>query len=91
METDKGTFKLESSPTALARLALGSSCTIATLLCVPDAFALVPNAPNFHTWAIRLAGLWLTAYILWFSGFLGALHFGRLFGGATVLGGNGLR
>jgi Tfp pilus assembly protein PilF len=54
-------------------------------------FALIPNAPNFQTWAVRLVGLWLTAYILWFCGFLGVLFLGRFLGGATIVGGKGLR
>lgn len=91
METGKATYKLESNPAALAQLTLGSSCTIATLLCIPDAFALIPNAANLETWTIRLIGLWMTAYILWFCGFLGVLHLGRFLGGAIVLDGKGLR
>jgi tetratricopeptide (TPR) repeat protein len=84
-------FKLEYNPVAMARLALGSSCTIATLLCLPDAFALIPNAPTATIWFVRLLGLWLTAFILWFCGFLATLYVGRFLGGPIVVGADGIK
>lgn len=84
-------FKLEANPRAMARLALGTSITVATLLCIPDAFALTAITSDFVVWLTRLVGLWLTAAILWFCGFLGILHLARIFGGPIVFSPDGIR
>lgn len=59
---------------ALARLAIGTCVTIASLLAVPDAVALLPNAATPIGWLLQVIGIWLSAAILWFVAFLGILH-----------------
>lgn len=67
-------YLVRTSPQAMLRLALGSACTIATLLCIPDGISLLPKADNFGIWLIRLSGLWLSCYCLWTFGFLCLLY-----------------
>lgn len=74
-----GPFLIRSTPRAMLRFALGSACTIATLLCIPDGVAIIPKSQNFGVWLIRLAGLWLSCYCLWTFGFLGLLYLVRGF------------
>jgi Flp pilus assembly protein TadD len=75
----------------MTRLALGSSLTIGTLICLPDAFALLPAVPDTLTWAVRLSGLWLTAIILWFLGFLGLLSLTRAAMGPVIISEAGVK
>jgi tetratricopeptide (TPR) repeat protein len=70
-------FLIRSSPSAMLRLALGSACTIATLLCIPDGVAILPKSPSFGVWLIRIAGLWLSCYFLWTFGFMCMLYLVR--------------
>ncbi len=72
------TFALDSR--AMARLAQATSKAIAWLLILPDAVALLPSSPDFLSWFIKLLGLWISALVLWYVGFLGILHIVRLFG-----------
>lgn len=76
-ELPNGPFLLRSAPTAMLRLALGSACTIATLLCIPDGAAILPDTENFGVWLVRITGLWLSAYFLWTLGFLAILYLVR--------------
>lgn len=69
-------FKIDSQ--SLARLAQGSSVLIASLLAIPDAFALIPGATSPLGWMLKLIGVWISAAVLWFVGFLGILHVVRL-------------
>lgn len=69
-------FKIDSQ--SLARLAQGSSVLIASLLAIPDAFALIPGASSPLSWMLKLIGVWISAAVLWFVGFLGILHIVRL-------------
>ncbi|MBC7999089.1 MAG: hypothetical protein IAF58_14160 [Leptolyngbya sp.] len=69
-------FKIDSQ--SLARLAQGSSVLIASLLSIPDAFALIPGATSPLGWMLKLIGVWISAAVLWFVGFLGILHIVRL-------------
>lgn len=85
-----GTYELRPSPTAIFRLSLGTSAAIATALAIPDAFSLLPSAPSILVWAVRLAGLWMYAYLLWAVGFLSLLHIVRLLGGGVKLDSEGL-
>lgn len=86
-----GPYQLKADSGAMLRLALGSSITIATLMCLPDGISLLPVAPNLVTWAIRLAGLWLTAFVIWFLGFLGILRLARSVSGPLVLDKSGVK
>lgn len=63
---------------ALTQLARGTSVVIATLLSLADAIALIPNAPSVVSWAIKLIGVWITASVLWFVGFLGLTNLLRI-------------
>lgn len=84
-------YQLKAAPGAMTRLALGSSLTIGTLICLPDAFALLPVVPDVLTWAVRLCGLWLTAIILWFLGFLGLLCLARAAMGPVIISEAGVK
>lgn len=59
---------------AIAKMAQGTSVAVATLLAIPDAFALLPNASDLLGWLLRLIALWLSALILWFAGYLCVMH-----------------
>lgn len=85
-----GPYELRPSPNAILRLALGTSAAIATALAIPDAFSLLPSAPSVLVWAVRLAGLWMYAYLLWAVGFLALLHIVRLIGGGIKLDSEGI-
>lgn len=85
-----GPYELRPSPNAIFRLSLGTSAAIATALAIPDAFSLLPSAPSLLVWAVRLAGLWMYAYLLWAVGFLSLLHIVRLLGGGVKLDSEGL-
>jgi len=86
-----GLYQLKADPGAMLRLAIGTSVTIATLMCIPDAFSLLPVIPDLVTWVVRMAGLWLTAVSIWFLGFLGILHLARLVGGPLILSKDGIK
>jgi tetratricopeptide (TPR) repeat protein len=62
----------------MTEYALGSSKLIASLLVIPDAIALVPNATDVISWAIKLIGLWVSAAVLWFVSFNGILQIVKL-------------
>ena len=89
--TKWGPYELRPSPKAILRLSLGTSAAIATALAIPDAFSLLPGAPSFTSWAVRLAGLWMYAYLLWAVGFLTLLHIVRLIGGGLKLDSDGIK
>ncbi len=40
---------------------------------------------------MRLVGLWLTALVLWFCGFLGLIHIIRILTGPIIIDGNGIK
>lgn len=73
-----GKVLYKPDPRALADLARSTSIVIATLLAVPDAFALIPGATSTISWALRLLGVWVAAAAIWFVGFLAILHLVRL-------------
>ncbi|HEY9714689.1 MAG TPA: tetratricopeptide repeat protein [Chroococcales cyanobacterium] len=69
-------FAIDSK--AMARLAQGTSVSIASLLAIPDAIALLPNAKSVIGWSLEVLGVWIAAAVLWFVGFLGLMHAVRL-------------
>lgn len=69
-------FPIDSQ--CLAKLAQGSSVLIASLLAIPDAVALLPGATSSLGWLLGLIGVWISAAVLWFVGFLGILQVMRL-------------
>ncbi len=90
-QSGSGPYRLPSNTGALIKLALGSAGTISTLIVIPDAIGLIPIAPSVTTWLIKILGLWLSAYILWFISFLGLLYVVALATGGMVLSSQGLR
>ena len=82
-------FALDSL--AMARLAQATAVAIAWLLILPDAVALLPSSPDFLTWFIKLLGLWISALVLWYVGFLGILHIVRLAGEGVSTDTDGIR
>jgi tetratricopeptide (TPR) repeat protein len=82
-------FSLDSK--AMARLAQKTAVAIAWLLILPDAVALLPSSPDFMSWFIRLLGLWISALVLWYVGFLGILHLVRLAGEGVSTDKDGIR
>lgn len=82
---------LQPNAEAMMSLALGSATTISTLMCIPDAIGIIPVVPDPATWAVRMLGLWLSACILWFLGFLTMLHFARFAGGGILINENGVK
>jgi Tfp pilus assembly protein PilF len=86
-----GPYRVQADPGALARFALGSACTVATLLCIPDGIGLIPAVSGFDVWAIRISGLWLSAAIQWFLGILGLLHLVRMITGGIYFDQDGMK
>ncbi len=72
-------------------LARGTAITIATLLCVPDAVALIPSAPSVLVLLVRVGGLWLSAFTLWWIGFTGILLGAAWVSGGIVLDEEGFK
>jgi len=89
-ETESGKL-FPIDPTALARLAQGTSVLIATLLAIPDAVALIPGASSLLGWILKLIGVWISAAVLWFVGFLAILHGMRLIVQGVRVGADGIK
>jgi Tfp pilus assembly protein PilF len=87
----KGPYLVQAAPKAMVRFALGSSVTIATLLCIPDGVGILPGSESYYQWLVRITGLWCAAYILWAFGFLATLYFVRLVGGGIEIYEDGLK
>ncbi|HEY9755011.1 MAG TPA: tetratricopeptide repeat protein [Oculatellaceae cyanobacterium] len=90
-EDHADTYILKPNPESMIRLALGSAFTISTLMCIPDALGIIPVVPDPLTWAVRMLGLWLSAFILWFLGFWTMLMFAAFAGGGIKLMPTGLK
>ncbi|MCC7529927.1 MAG: tetratricopeptide repeat protein [Candidatus Melainabacteria bacterium] len=82
-------FAIDSQ--CLAKLAQGSSVLIASLLAIPDAVALIPGATSPLGWLLRLIGVWISAAVLWFVGFLGILQAVRLLVRGVSVGPEGVK
>ena len=82
-------FPIDSQ--CLAKLAQGSSVLIASLLAIPDAVALLPGATSALGWLLGLIGVWISAAVLWFVGFLGILQVMRLLVKGVSVGPNGIK
>lgn len=61
------------------------------MLAVPDAIAIIPGCSTFLSWALYLLGIWLTALILWYVGFLAILHTFRFINGAAIITDTGFK
>ncbi len=64
----------------MATLARATAVAIAWLLILPDTISLLPSTPDVTTWFLRLLGLWISALVLWYVGFLAILHLVRFIG-----------
>lgn len=82
-------FAIDSQ--CLAKLAQGSSVLIASLLAIPDAVALLPGATSALGWLLGLIGIWVSAAVLWFVGFLGILQAMRFLVQGVTVGPNGVK
>jgi len=82
-------FAIDSQ--CLAKLAQGSSVLIASLLAIPDAVALIPGATSPLGWLLRLIGVWISAAVLWFVGFLAILQAVRLIVRGVSVGPYGIK
>jgi hypothetical protein len=60
-------------------------------MCIPDGIGIIPIVPDAPTWAIRMLGNWLAAFILWFIGFFGMLYFARIAGGGISMNEKGIK
>ncbi len=78
-------------PRALANLGLRTSVVIATILSIPDAFALLPGALSASEWMLKLIGCWTTALVTWFVFFVGMLHTVRIACGGVEFNANGFK
>ncbi len=59
---------------AMTQLAIGTCVVIASLLAIPDGVALIPQSTDLVSWILKVIGIWVSAAVLWFVGFLGILH-----------------
>ncbi len=91
MQLTPDIFKLHANPAALTRLAAGSAIVIATLLSLPDAIAFTAAVNTPMVWIIRLLGIWFTAAILWFTGFLVAILLVQSMSGPISISKQGIR
>lgn len=82
-------FPIDSQ--CLAKLAQGSSVLIASLLAIPDAVALIPGATSPLGWLLRLIGVWISAAVLWFVGFLAILQTVRFIVRGVSVGPTGVK
>jgi tetratricopeptide (TPR) repeat protein len=64
----------------MATLARATAVAIAWLLILPDSISVLPTSPDVTTWFLRLLGLWISALVLWYVGFLAILNIVRLVG-----------
>ncbi|MBX9693559.1 MAG: tetratricopeptide repeat protein [Cyanobacteria bacterium] len=78
-------------PQALGTLGIRTSVVIATILSIPDAFALIPGAFSATEWMLKLIGCWVTALVLWFVFFVGLLHVVRIASGGVELNSTGFK
>ncbi len=72
LTTDSRLYPLHSK--AMTQLAHGTCVVIASLLAIPDGIALIPRSTDLVSWILSVIGVWLSAAVLWFVGFLGILH-----------------
>lgn len=90
-KAESGPYLLKPNGRAMFKLAFGSAGTISTLMCAPDAVGILPCVPDAFHWAMRMLGLWLSAFTLWSLSFLALLHFARFAGGGILVTAGGLR
>lgn len=76
---------------AMLQLALGTAWLVASLLVIPDAISISPNCPDLLTMIVRVIGLWLSAYIQWFLGFLLILKTASIVNRGVIVDGKGLK
>ena len=76
---------------AILKLAFSTALFIATLLSVPDAFAIFPSTPEVSTLLVRVVGIWLSVFIQWFLVFAGILLFLAGLAGPVIVDNVGIK
>jgi hypothetical protein len=76
---------------AMSRLATGTAFLVATVLCIPDAIAILPNTHNAQSLIVRVCGMWLAVFVQWLLAFLGILHLAAIINRGVVIGPSGIR
>jgi hypothetical protein len=84
-------YQLRQNDSACFAVAAGSSILVATLMCLPDAIALIPSVPDFVHWLVRVIGLWLSAAFLWTIGLFFVLKIALMISGPIVVDSAGIR
>lgn len=84
-------YQLKQNDKACFEVARGSSIIVATLMCLPDAIALIPAVPDFLHWLVRVIGLWLSASILWTLGLFVVLKIAFAVSGPLLIENAGIR
>lgn len=83
--------QLAFSPQSLARLSLATAMVVGLCLTIPDAVATLPSVSDGLSWVLKILGLWMTAVVLWFVGFLAVLHVVGLVRGRLRADGDGIK
>jgi Putative Zn-dependent protease, contains TPR repeats len=84
-------YALTYSTSKKLRLAAGTSLAVATVLVIPDAISMLPNAVTPGPFLIRLAGLWLSVVVQWFLSFLGIINFAGFINRGIIVDNNGIQ
>lgn len=84
-------YALTYSTSKKLRLAAGTSLAVATVLVIPDAISMLPNAVTPGAFLIRLAGLWLSVVVQWFLSFLGILSFAGFLNRGIIIDNDGIQ
>lgn len=86
-----GSFELSYSGVLMVRLAFATALLVATLITVPDALSIIPSTSSVPAMAVRICGLWLSAFIQWQLVFLGILKALSLLNGGVLVDGRSIR
>ncbi len=76
---------------AIAQVGVRTAVVVATILSIPDAVALIPGSTTVTAWVLGLIGCWITALIIWFVFFVGAMNVVRLCVGGIQIGPLGVK
>lgn len=84
-------YALTYSTRKKLRLAAGTSLAVATVLVIPDAISMLPNAATPGPFLVRLTGLWLSVVLQWFLSFLGIITFAGFLNRGIVVDSDGIQ
>jgi len=76
---------------AMTRLAFGTAILVSTVLCIPDAIAILPSTHSAIAFITRVSGIWLSVFVQWFLAFLGILHIAAIINRGVVIGPSGIK